>query len=431
MLLDACIKVKLTGIPDGERHVIVRSLGRLAASRPEGGVFFGMADVVGVMMEQTTAHAMDGATIALVDRVFETGLLVTVDEQCRFAHHSLQQYFTAVDMAHEARFLEYARNELMHEALVIMAGLLDRSRLLQLFDVLRHAPPLFAYVLGNVDEPDTERSFLLAMQKQFMSRVQRMAVYMYRQLAALAIAWLGGLPLWAAFAFMTSPPVRYILVIGAAAHLLFGLALVLRWHRSRFERTIAGLRHYDLPELIAVNRFNRGSGILQLSNKDLSALHEELVSERLISDDDPRVRFLADALEAIRAAIDTASVMTEEEMLQHLDDPLVVAAIDPTVISNRGVNELCRELAADGTDVIKIAALDLLRRIHIARAEFKDQIAEALVEIATALDQSPAWRRRVFAVCVRLRIPVPESREPRWSLRELISTLLQWVRGIR
>jgi hypothetical protein len=490
-LLDHCIRKRLVALPrPGLVPTAEGLLRRLAYEGNNAAVYFSGPELRRVAEDtlRITPTTVDELEVEL--RQAELLLPSKDQTQFRFPHHSHQQYFAACEMKTRwrAEWQSYVGSELWHEPLVIMAGLLDGREVAELLRTVRHNPQLYAYVLANIDQPESERQFQLAVAGEFVGHVRFWARGMAWLLAALFVVWFLLVPLVAfgLHEFKPGRELRWWLVNFAldVLALLYVTALpvgMYRAYRRWFTRRQAALREQSLPRLLTVLKYLDSAGALRQIKQELESLGaraggseipaatlgiialppgqmrlallkhhgvpddvarelSELSSDELrarltarygLRAEDPRLAFLDEALRQIGAALDSPSFMTEDEMLEKIADPLVAARMDVEQLSDHAIEYLMERAAApaDSPDLGQVLAK--LRELYGKSGEHRERLAALFARLA-ADPTYPRWRRRRAAtVCRSLGIPYGDGLAPRrGALGRLLMALLHAL-GLR
>lgn len=416
---------KLNTIDRQKSRLIEDVLRKLGYQTAQTRVYSPVPDVLEVINKTLHDYHSSIDAESLLDEILYTGLLEESRDHCRFLHHSIQQYFAACQMKNLWKLDEYIASELWHEPLVIMAGVLDRSRLLELLKRVRTNHQLFAYILANIHEPDTEKTFLNEITGHFVGKTQRWARQLAQILILYAIIWFFLLPLLAYFlAVSQAQSVQLLLSALGIAYLLVLPSVLLWWHKKQFRHRVERLVNWELPNLIIVLRFLMARGAMNIVRKQLISLRDTMIGYQ---EEDPRVAFVNESIAAIEQAVDSPSYMTEDEMLEHISDPLVAAAIDPERLSARGI-ALLRTKALDPKDKPgALKAMDLLRELYTKYPEEREQIASLFQEIASGSSFLRWQRKHASRTCQRLGITLPSSYS--W-LQRIFSNLISVLKRI-
>jgi hypothetical protein len=474
-LLAYCTSKRLARLPAEADDLGKTVLQHIAYGTTDGRVHYSKDQVWRAVDETLRSRASASISPRLLyDELLTAELLVASGDTLRFAHHSIQQYFTAREMTARLELKRYVEDVLWHEPLVIMAGLLDKPQLGVLLPAVRRNDELYAYVLANIDEPDLDRELMLRTVSRFSRRVRHWANGMTLELTGLYALWFFALPV-IGFLFHTYGPQLNgpLIVLATFAYVFFVPFALLRWHQRRFKRAVRHLRERDLPRLVASLRYLDASGAMRQLKQDLNAvltalrsrhvgnlsvgesfyaksilqevlpcrLDTERVRITFLASDDPRVAFVNEANRLIEQAINAQSYMTEDEMLDQIADPLSFVSIDADSLDADQVEKLCALASAAENEKRAEAALAKLQEVYSKNPEFRDRLAVLFRTLAR--DGSIRGRRRHQArmACRRLGIEFQVASLPKrawlvgWPILILMGTLiaiataLAWIAG--
>lgn len=425
-LLEYCVGKRMLALPDLARHAADAALRRLGNLRDDGGVAFNRAQVRQILKEEATGQ--DSAD-SLLNQMFDARILIDGDGCYRFYHHSIQQYFTAKRMMEEGHYERYTHNELFHEPLAIMAGLLESIELKGLLRRIQDDRLLLAYVLSSVDEPELDREFLEKTAADFVDRINGAGRTLFRLLIVLIVSWaalLIGLSVG-----ILEPRLSAIepwLTTAGAIALISGPYAISRWHRRRSNEVLSSLRIRDLPQLLSINRLLRREGVVEEIHGRLVTVKDSLQWQLGFCEVDPRLRFISDVVGDIRKCSHTVSLLTEDEKINAIADPWAAASIDISTLEPSHVGRLC-EMALSSTDHRSaIASAKLLRQVYIVRTEFRGDIAIVFRSIAED-ERFPRDRTgQAVEYCHSLQIEFDRGSRTRRSSR-WIERLLRWLRN--
>ncbi len=436
-ILKSCANRKLQEFDQRYIFVVETFLSQLAFETTKVSPFFAYTHALNIASKTVRSYHSKLTVETLMDQVFSNGILVRLqnrsevrtiecegcdivitDYACRFEHHSVQQYFAACWMGYLWRLNEYVTDRLLHEALVIMAGILERDRLLELLKKIEDDQCLSAYVLANVLEPELEKKLLARTIDQFIQQTDQWATRLSRILIVLFGLWFLTIPFLAYFLLANPRAPRSVFLQGVSiclslAYLFVSPALLLRWHMKQFAGLKARLQDNELPNVIVVLRYLLARGAMNKVRGELIGLLGRVKGD----DQDPRKAFLTHAVDAVSRAVGNSSYMTEDEMLEQLDDPLIAAELDPKAISSEGVVKLLRKAENPDDDISALAAMDLLKDWYLSNEQADEEFARLLVTIAVDRNRVYSRRRRRHAtrLCRTLRIPLPS--QPSWIRR--------------
>ncbi len=334
-LLDYCVSKKVRGLPSDIRAVALSVLTDLGYATCQEGPFFSQSIAVDIVEQSLTPQRSELSYKQIMNEVVACGLIDGTTERLRFAHHSLQQLFAARKMAELWDIDTYRSSELWHEPMVIMAGLLDQQALDRLLDLLTWQPRLYAYILANIHEPEAERRFLKTTVDTFISRSRQWGVQLWQRLIFVAVVWATGMPVLIVLLSRLDPGelstiAQLALMLFVITYVACGPAIGVFWYKRHFRSTLEDLRNRLLPDLSATLRFLQARGAMRAVIRDLAALRDRLHA----AEGDPRLEFITETLALVGMAVNNSSYMSDDEMLEHLDDPLVASEIDPERLSS-------------------------------------------------------------------------------------------------
>jgi hypothetical protein len=240
--------------------------------------------------------------------------------------------------------------------------------------------------------------------------VHRLARGLGRWLVFPILLWFMSLPLLAYF-FATlgdgdvSWPMQALGYAGAAICIVLLPALVVLSNKRDFDRFAEKLRSKQLPELIAVLRYLDSEGVLRQIESELRSQEAALDS----FPDDPRQEFLKLALSRVRDAAQTRSYMTEDEMLDQLDDPVVMETLDPESLSDSHIDRLFAIAEESFDSQASTHAIQKLKGLFSTRAEYRSRITQLLIHLASADNSVRPVRRAALDACRALKIPLPDG----------------------
>jgi hypothetical protein len=363
---------------------------------------------------------------AILDTFLGTGLLVQQGDDLKFSHQAIQEYFAAVEMQHQWKIGEYVHNDLWREPLAIMAGLLDIDRLHDLLRRVRSIPRIYAYILAHVKEPKLEQAFLRERVTTFIKQTEKWALRLWRKLALMAICWALGLPFM--FLFIADMDTNSISSFDQTAILLLVLAYIaagpasfMFWYRFQFRSNLQRLRNRTLLDLTAILRILQARTEMNAVLRGLSRLRRSLPAAR----HDPRVAFISDAEAVVGSAVNNQSYMTEDQMLENLDDPLVAEEIDPEKLSSKNLARLF-EIALHGEDGPAVSqAIQRLRELYIRSSDHRTRVMAVLQQIAIAANRSRRTQKMASNICRNLNTSRGMSRSFFTRVVEALLSLFQ------
>ncbi len=424
-LLQSCVRKKFSAYTEEEIRLIYDALSKLAYSAVESAASFDYKQVLASLQSSCIAFGSASSPKELTEALFQNGLLVDTGERCRFVHHSIQQYFTASRMRVLWNIHLYCSRPEWHEPLVLLAGLVDDEHFHELHSLLLPNTLLHAYVLAGIRKPGLQREFLEGIARQFTRKVTRAAIGLLRLLKLGWIIWFLSLPAVAAALSQLSWSSLPDHMKLAWALLLAAYSVVVPFfltsiYSKRFRTNLRTIRDVHLPEVITVSRILFSPGTLKAIHEDLTTIQETLACGK----EDPRMAFLSDAIHAVANAATIPSYFKDEdEKLALLDDPLVVATIEPDRLSDQAVERLLQHAAEIRDSEQALRSFDVLIGLY-KRASRQNQIRQVLFTLATEKHYSRRRRKRAAAACLRLGISLP--REPSRLLR-LLKRLLAFL----
>jgi hypothetical protein len=442
-LLDYCASKRLARLDYSAGEIAPGVLRRIAYSAEDGRVHFQPGQILKIIEEELAATHPGEAPQGLLNKLLAAELLVSSDRLVRFPHHSIQQYYAACEMksrweADRTQLAGYTTNVLWHEPLVIMAGLVEDGKLPQLLERIRPDAQLYAYVIANINQPQLERELLKTTVSTFSRQVKSWAHGLMVWLAVLGSGWFFSLPL---LGLLIAVNARYLngpLTFAVAAAYIFALPVgLIRWYERRFRQRADTLRNKELPRLITILRYLDAAGAMRQLKEELSeslgALHfvrpayagdappwaGSSLSEHLLdivyperkrlayAADDPRVKFVNEAIQTVERAINAFdSYMTEDEMLAQIADPLAFASLDVELLDTRHVGRLCELAAAHDEPRTATAAMLKLAEVYARLPEHRDSVGELLRDLALDPLRSGGRRKQARLLCRQLGIPV-------------------------
>jgi hypothetical protein len=448
-ILTYCASKKLSEFDSQNLPLVEAFLSHLAYQTAKTSTFFAESQALNSASKtvQSCGARLDPGL--LLEQVFSSGILVKWKDRserhaihptkgsdiviteyaCRFEHHSIQQYFAACQMRYLWRLDEYIANSLLHEPLVIMAGILERDRLLELMKRIKNNQRLSAYILANINEPELEKELLTKTINRFIRKTDKWATQLSLTLTLIFTAWFLTLPLLAYLISANqrdtgSVRVKAVSISLSLAYLFISPALLLRWHNRKFRLVKVRLDDYELPNVIVVLRYLLARGAMKQIRSELVKLLSKIRSD----DEDPRKAFVKHAIAAVSQAVDNSSYMTEDEMLERLDVPLVAAEIDVKTISTEGIAKLLRKARSPEEDRSGVPAIDLLKDWYLSNEESGEEFANLLIKIVRNTEKlySRLRCRHAYQTCKALKIALP-SRDS-WLRRffQSFSSLFKW-----
>lgn len=439
-LLRYCIEKKLNKLTGSKLPLVEAILSQLAYDNATAGTFFAYSDMMNTATRTLQSFNSKLDAELLLEEVIDSGILIrsrepsstilaplekgaprrpTTGYSCRFVHHSVQQYFAACAMKHHWALDEYLGAELWHEPLVILAGIVNRERLDELLSAVQPNTRLYAYVLANIHEPVLEAEFLTETVKVFIKRTHTWATRLARTITFIASLWFLSVPLMAYLlvasqAAAPRPSVQILLIFLGLCYFFLSPVILIRWHKKRFRHMKERLSDAELPNLIVILKFLLARGAMMLVRTELRALRDTMKC----GDEDPRKAFVDEAIRIVSQAADSPSYMTEDEILEQLDNPLIAASVDPESLSARGLDSLYVKAKSPTDDASGRKAMDLLKELYVRNYECREQVAKIFLTIALNLDgtYSPGRRRHAIQICHRLGIAMPREPGRLWQI---------------
>jgi hypothetical protein len=307
-----------------------------------------------------------------------------------------------------------------------MAGLLNPDRFEDLCQRLRGNTELYGYVLANVDRRDLDEQFLLSVAGGFARRFKTIATGFAQILAAMLVLWFllvplftirlnhvghriaGGAAIWNVLEFITLS----LLIVVILPLTIFGLDRFLKL-------AIEKLRAKSLPEMITVLRYFDAHGAMRYVISELDRYRRDVDGV----DDDYRVRFAREAPQEIERVLQSHSYMTEDEMLERLDDPFVAASVPTDSLSADFVDGLIRVARNQSKANAAKSALDRLRRVYAQSPDFQEVLARLFMELASDASNSRGIRQIAVKICREFGIAPIESATrsgQRWQKKTLV-----------
>lgn len=399
-LLQYCVGKRLRVLDELERQGTLAALRALSRIRQDGGISFSHQEISTILGEN------------LLRTVCAAEILIPLENGYSFYHHSVQQYFMAIDMREEGRFADYVHNDRFHEPLAIMAGLLQPTQFEALLDHIGKNRVLRAYVLSSVHQSSLEDKLLRETAEQFLRGVNHQGRRLFHVLISALCCWLAFLVSIPILLF--TPGVNLHIVVGIAAIIVLGAgpAAIARWHRHNSRKALASLQYLDLPELLTINRFLRRQGVMETLYQDLMGLHVSVHWQLGLSDGhyrDPRIEFLDLVLEMVEDCLDTVSLLTPDEKIAALEDPWIAASIDPAELHDSHLQKLCQLARSHSEPELALTIIRLLRRVYVERHDFRGHIAATFREVMEDRDLSLQRRAQAEDCCRLLGIPVRQK----------------------
>jgi hypothetical protein len=395
--------------------------------------------------EQTTSNALSISTQilasknskiepeALLARISESGIVIVLKSRnlCRFEHHSFQEFFAACNMQRLWKLDQYLLDARWREPLAIMAGLLERERLSDLLAKARSDPQLYAYILAHVHEPDIEREFLTSKTEHFVHTTEQWATAMARRLRFLFSAWFLFLPVIAYLLSQFAGSSRKVQVLFSFLGFgyLFAFPLVLiRWNNKRFRTKQERLSKYELPNLIEILRTLQARQAMEFVLEKLREIESHWRALEF-QEADPRRDFVRQAIARVGKTVSAPVFQTEDEMMEHLSDPLVAASIDLGVLSARGIQSLYEKAVNPIDDPTGMKAMDKLAELYAADSECRERVAQIFKAIALNVDKQYTRQRRKHAagICQKLEISLVQTQAKRFSIFSRVLAFLKRV----
>lgn len=368
----------------------------------------------------------------LVEGISKSGILVILKSRnlCRFEHHSFQEYFAACRMQTLWKLDEYLSDSRWREPLAIMAGLLKHRHLDELLARAEHDPELYAYLLAHVHEPEIEAAFQRKRIEEFEETTYRWATKIARSLRLLFIVWFLSVPALAYFVSQlagSSPRIQILFSVGALGY-FFGFPLVLiRWNDRQFRHRQQKLKMRELPKLVNIMRILQARPAMKLVLQELLSLDQEL-QKKEFNEDDPRRAFIREARIQVENAVLNPSYMTEDEMMEHLSDPLVAASIDLGVLSMRGIESLYEKALNPGDDPSGFKAMEKLRELWGKDPECRERVEEVLRTVALNQAKDYSRKRQQYAktYCRELGIATRQATSERVGI---VARFISWIKS--
>ena len=312
-----------------------------------------------------------------------------------------------------------------------MAGMLERERLLHLLEEVRSDPQLYAYILAHVHEPQIEREFQTFEIEKFVHTTEQWATKIARRLRFLFSVWFLSIPFVAYLLSQTAGSSIKVQVLfsclGMGYLFVFPLVLI-RWNSKEFRTKQERLTSYELPNLVAILRNLQARQAMVLVVEKLRKL-ESRWDDLEFQKSDPRRAFVEQALTKVRGAVNAPAYLTEDEMMEHLSDPLVSASIDLGVLSTKGIKSLYEKALNPNDDPTGIKAMEKLAELYAVDSECHERVAQVLRAIVLDTDKRYSRQRRKYAagICQKLQIPLGQMHTKRLSIIARVLAFLKRV----
>ena len=146
-------------------------------------------------------------------------------------------------------------------------------------------------------------------------------------------------------------------------------------------------------------------------------------------EEDPRRAFVKQAMANVRGAVSAPAFYTEDELLDHLSDPLVAASIDLGVLSTKGIESLYEKALNPADDPTGLEAMDKLAELYATDSECHERVAQVFRAMVLNTDRRYSRRRVKHAsdVCQKLQITL--GRTPRQRLN-IIAPVLAFLKRV-